>query len=84
MICHIAVRFVLTVLDPACPLSMEGETENKNQRNNRNKEKVRENLNSTNAKKYGKFNLKLAKRKSKKNTGESNKNASHAGKFKII
>lgn len=42
---------------------MEGETENKNQRNKRNKEKVRENLNSTNAKKYGKFNLKLAKRK---------------------
>ena len=28
LICHIAVRFVLTVLDPACPLSMEGETEN--------------------------------------------------------
>ena len=45
---------------------MEGETENKNQRNKRNKEKVRENLKSTNAKKYGKFNLKLAKRKSKK------------------
>ena len=44
---------------------MEGETENKNQRNKRNKEKVRENLNSTNAKKYGKFNLKLAKRKKK-------------------
>ena len=64
---------------------MEGETEIKNQRNKRNKGKVRENLNSTNAKKYGKFNLKLAKRKSKKkNTGESNKNASHAGKFKII
>ena len=26
LICHIAVLFVLTVLDPACPLSMEGET----------------------------------------------------------
>ena len=50
---------------------MEGETENKNQRNKRNKEKVRENLNSTNAKKYGKFNLKLAKRKSKKKIQEN-------------
>ena len=50
---------------------MEGETENKNQRNKRNKGKVREILNSTNAKKYGKFNLKLAKRKSKKKMQEN-------------
>ena len=56
---------------------MEGETENKNQRNKRNKEKVRENLKSTNAKKYGKFNLKLAKRKSKKKKMQENQIRMH-------